>query len=295
MESNATRPVSIVEAGIGGLEAHTLEINSDEPLFSTGIGVCRYKAPLNDGTTLESLIVNKGSDVLVVSFHGALVRKQYELPRFERLATLGESPYSSMYFSDPSLELDRKLELAWFVGPDSINVHELCAQWIRVAAAQLGCNKIIVSGSSGGGFAALQVATYLEDAVALAFNPQTELDQYFVKGDPTRLSAQKAFLRVVYPELYREIKDSLPAPWGAKLGRRASARSRYAAEVSNRVVYCTSPTDFHHEQHYLPFREAYLQGNAPESLKVIEYLDRPGHRPPSAQTFVEALTHAVEW
>ena len=295
MERNATIPVSLNEAGVGGLAAPTIELCVEEPSFSTEVGVSRYKAPLRNGTSLESLIVNKGSDVLVVSFHGALVRKQYKLPRFERLATLGESPYSSMYFSDPSLQLDRKLELAWFIGPQGMDVHELCARWIRTAADQLGCSKVIVSGSSGGGFAALQVSTFLDDAVALAFNPQTELDQYFVKGDPTRVSAQSAFLRAVYPDLYREIKDTLPTRWGDRLGQLASARTKYKAKVPNRVVYCTSPSDFHHEQHFLPFHDAYLQGNDPKFLKVIEYADRPGHRPPLAQTFVEALTCAVEW
>ena len=49
---------------------------------------------------------------------------------------------------------------------------------IRRAADTLGVRHIVLAGSSGGGFAALQVASFLPEAVVVAMSPQTDLRQY---------------------------------------------------------------------------------------------------------------------
>lgn len=287
-----TNSMSLSQIPSGGIDVPVSEVEPSQPSFIAEEGALRYRAKLSDVADLDALLVNKGADTLVVSLHGALQRKHYQLPRFERLATLLEEPVNSMFFSDPSLCLNSRLELAWFTGWEGLNLHELMARWISEAASSIGASRIVISGSSGGGFAALQTATYIPDSLALVFNPQTRLDNYYVKGDPQRTSAQADYLKTVYPQLCGKI-DGLPCAWGEKVGDKASAQTVYSKPVANRVHYWTSKNDFHHEQHYLPFIAACKDGKNLPRVKTFEYVDRPGHRPPNQEVFRRALSSAT--
>lgn len=121
-------------------------------------GVSKYAAPVRNNGTLRALfLVNKATDTLVVALHGATNRAKKELPRFEWFRTLRSEPVSSLYFSDPALELEATLELAWYTGRLEFDMHAALAEWIRRAAGAIGASRIVILGSSGGGFfAALQ-------------------------------------------------------------------------------------------------------------------------------------------
>ena len=276
----------------GGLNANVVKLDRDSPEFSKQVGALRYQADLGRDTQLESLIVNQESDLLVVSFHGALNRKIYTLPRFERLATLSNTRFSSMFFSDPSLTWDPQIQLSWFTGWEEMNLHKLIAKWIQKAMKDLGCTRAIISGSSGGGFAALQVSRLIPESVALVFNPQTQLDKYYVSGKLRGISSQKKFLEVVYPQLL-SVDGELPQDWGEKVGERASALKSYSGPIENCVLYCTSPRDFHHRQHYAPFMKAAEEAGNQDRIHTYEYDDGPGHHPPSTESFLTALEKAV--
>lgn len=276
----------------GGLTAPIVKMDYRQPRFSSELGAMRYQSEVGRGAALDSLVVNKGSDTLVVSLHGALNRKIYTLPRFERLATLKQTNFSSAYFSDPSLHLDPRIQLSWFTGWDGLDLHQIISLWIQRTANALGFEKIIVSGSSGGGFAALQIAAHIPRSLALVFNPQTELDKYYVSGKLSGMSAQENYVNVVYPNLLTA-DGQIPSEWGQQVGERASAVKRYAKPIDNKVLYCTSPTDFHHRQHFAPFMEAIQRGNNTGNVDVYEYSDGPGHHPPKTETFLTALDQAV--
>lgn len=53
----------------------------------TDLGVSKYRALLPRDVDLEALFLNKKSDILVVTFHGATTREK-KLPRFEWFRTL---------------------------------------------------------------------------------------------------------------------------------------------------------------------------------------------------------------
>ncbi len=115
----------------------------DAFLPSHGVGIYKHRASLGRGTTLDSLFVNKRSDVLVVSMHGAIQRATIRLPRFERLRTFLRTDYSSIYFGDPSLYLGEKFSLSWFTGWHGTNVPHIIADCVQKAAYASNASKII--------------------------------------------------------------------------------------------------------------------------------------------------------
>lgn len=150
------RPQKIRLISINDLEhsGHNAPINSLDQLAWGPIsdrGAFRVQSNLARNLTLDSLIVNKASDTLVVSFHGATNRESTQLPRFERLRTLLGYETSSMFYSDPTLQLNDTMQLAWFSGWEEEDLQWRIALEIVQVAAAIGASNIILSGSSGGG------------------------------------------------------------------------------------------------------------------------------------------------
>lgn len=261
----------------------------------TGIEQSRYTHVLPGGLPLDALLVDRQSDVLVVSFHGALNRQTNTLPRFERLKTLLEYDVSSLYFTDPALHLADHLELAWFTGPRDLDVHEVIARWTARAAEAIGASHIIFSGSSGGGFAALQAATFVPGSLALPFNPQTSIYGYLANG--TSRGAQRVYAEAVMPHLapdgFAQLDEAVD--WTEPLGERASVLRRYARPVDNRVLYAENPNEFHYRDHYLPFLAAAARGGNLDRIRVHEYLGDERHNPPNPVQFRAALDEALAW
>lgn len=105
------------------------------------------------------LLVRQIGSALVGSFHGALSRQRYTLPRFERLASLLPTGENLILFSDPYLELNPELELAWFAGGPGVDLSAYIAGIVSAVADAWDVDKVVLTGSSGGGFAALRWAS----------------------------------------------------------------------------------------------------------------------------------------
>jgi len=233
---------------------------------------------------VDALFDNKGGDVLIVSLHGALDRAKYRAPRFERYRSLKDSGYSVLYLSDPALALAPDLSLAWYVGYDGQDSVEACLEWIRRAADAIGAARIVVAGSSGGGFAALQITRHLPGSTALVFQPQTVLSKYYS-------SYVSAFAQERFP--------ALGPNWEGRLGHRVSAVEAYREPGRNFVRYVQNRNDqSHYSRHYKPFIQArgleagreYPIG-APISVRL--YDGPKGHKVPSKELFAEELEAAV--
>ncbi|MCT9872630.1 hypothetical protein, partial [Paenarthrobacter aurescens] len=67
------------------------------------------------------------------------------------------------------------MTLSWYLGDGSVNDHRFMAECIRKLQHETKSTSILLSGSSGGGFTALQVASYLPVYVALVFNHKTDV------------------------------------------------------------------------------------------------------------------------
>lgn len=197
------------------------------------------------------------------------------------MRTLREMEYSSLYFSDPCLELDQQIQLSWYTGWKEFDLYPLLAQWIMKAAVAVKATKILILGSSGGGLASLQISTLIPGSVALPFIPQTSISQY--KVGRTSFAAQRQYLEVVMPHLKPKLPlEKLPPhiDWAEPMSDRLSAIRRYNDPQENYVYFVQNMNDITHvEQQYTPFRASIESGPNREKIKFIEY-----EGPPRAQS-----------
>lgn len=275
------------------------KVVQDADAFSpfSGPGGTKYEMDLGRNARLRALLVNRSCDVLLVSLHGATARRKFELPRFEWFRTLQATGYSALYFSDPCLDLDERLELAWYTGWYELDLYPVLAEWAMKAAEAVGAEYIVFFGSSGGGLAALQTSTYVPGSIALPFNPQTSIANYKVRG--TDLGAQRSYVRSVMPHLTPDggVSDMTPnVDWSASLGERTSALVRYSRSQPNKVLYAQNNNDVSHvEQHYAPFREVVENGVNHHRVRFLNYDGAARHDPPRPAEFKNALGQALDW
>lgn len=260
------------------------------------LGAMRYRGVLEPGVYLDAIIANKKSDVLVVGFHGAIDRLKTNLPRFERLRTVLDHNVSSIFFGDPALWKADNLQLAWYTGWKDMDVHQIIADWSVSAARAIGAKKIIFTGSSGGGFAALQVGSLVPKSMSLAFNAQTSISEYRVGG--TGFGPQRHYVKTLWPEIhntFKTLKDIEDPSWSDKIDDRTSAVERYGSSTENYVFLVQNTEEFHYEDHYLPFLAAAERGGNMDRIRTKTFLDGPIHAQPKAPMFIETLKEAVDW
>lgn len=254
----------------------------------------RYALSLNESMSLELLLDPKISDQLIVSFHGALDRSKCSIQCFERRDTIASHDASGLYFSDPLLSRSPELEAAWFEGGEELGIIESAVAVTKRLANDLGAAKVIYSGSSSGGFAALQASALHDGSLALTFNPVTAIGNHTV--DSNSCAAQRAYVAAVWPEAYVSMLgqteslldfESLTSP-------RTSALKTYESPRMNHVLMCINVNDPHFGKHYLPFLAAAARGNNLARVHVFEYDGPPAHGAPSTAEFDEGLKRGFD-
>ncbi|WP_114558974.1 alpha/beta hydrolase family protein [Desertihabitans aurantiacus] len=259
------------------------------------LGVTKYRSPVGRGADLEALLLNQGSEVLLVSLHGATNRETVTLPRFERLRTFRGMPYSSLYFADPALQLDEGLTLAWYTGWEDLPLPDILADWVSRAAAAVGARKVVFMGGSGGGFACLQVSPRVPGSVAIPINPQTAIPRY-VPGGSWRPA--RNYIRTVMPHLTPpEGLEAITTEWGDPAGDRLNVVERYRTPQPNRVLYVQNLNDHTHiGDHYELFRRAVAEaGVEGERVRYFEYDGPHRHAVPDWELTSGVLRQALAW
>lgn len=191
-----------------------------------------------------------------VFFSGAVQNRETKSGPFfsgNNVSLSGGFPYISI--SDPSLELDQALGLAWYAGSED---QSLPGQLLTILAAFADASEreLLLIGGSGGGYAALFYGQCLGSlASVLVWNAQTDILEYNEKF-------VKHYLSAAFP---RDTKIHLDSPdWKRKV-RRVLAES--AVELSilagaktgrkpRRSVFIQNATDWHVPVHAAPFVEA---------------------------------------
>lgn len=295
------RPIELSELAVGGTNVPVFDVDRSlaMPLPDCSVEhAYRLTAELRPEIGLEALVVNRGSRVLVVSFHGATNRATTELPRFERLRTLSGLNVSSLYFSDPTLLLDPKIWLAWYTGwrdeLGDVNVHSIVADWVVKIAKSIGATNILLTGSSGGGFAALQVGSKIPGSTVLAMNAQTEIGNYLVEGHS--YSQQKDYVRVVWPNIWRSFSspnDIVGSGWVSECDDRVSALRTYSTPRDCRVYLLQNIEEYHYADHFLPFLDAAWSGG--NYRNIVPWTNRQGvaHVVPPLDVFVDLVRSVV--
>lgn len=158
-----------------------------DKIVSDGI----YRIQLEDGNVSIEILA-KNFDIfhseasvknIVFSFAGAISGRAEKQPPFIELVGVVDKLAKRIplvAFSDPSLRLSNKLNLAWYAGNKAcpkLAIH--IGKFIQALVDKYRVRPVLV-GASGGGFAALKVMEALDDPEAQAFvwNPQTDISQY---------------------------------------------------------------------------------------------------------------------
>jgi len=119
---------------------------------------------------------------LFIMTTAAVDRKKMTSPSFNRWtwAGAGKFPGHVLCIADPTLELGDAMNLAWYLGTAQHDATDELCIFIRRFAEALGIpeDKIVFWGSSGGGFAALALASRIDGSIAVAINAQTDVLAY---------------------------------------------------------------------------------------------------------------------
>lgn len=242
-----------------------------------------------DSLALRCLYAPRTSDTLVVSFHGSLQRTKYQLPRFEWRKTLQRLDAGALMFADTTLELNDTMPLSWFVGTEKGNLTADLATFIGEAAAAGGYSKILLAGSSGGGFAAMAVSARLPGSAAVSFSPQTRIGNYIPW-------VYRKFAATAFPsfESIDAVEEAHPD--------RVNLRNLYSTGVpENFVRYVQNVHDGDHvEKHFTPFAQSLdidpVRGgiDASGQIKLVPEPLGQGHQPPPRGRFIRHLRTAHE-
>lgn len=256
-------------------------VKADGDLFG---GSCESILSFDLGaTTLIAALANIEGDTLTVMFHGALDRHRTQLPMFQRFRHQREiSRGPVLAFSDATLDYSDRIRLGWYLGNERMDLASKMAQIIRRVARQLCVEHVVLNGSSGGGFAALQVGAFLPEAHVVAMNPQIDLRNYF--EDYANAGSETAF---GYP-----IKD-LPD----KYLPRVSVSNRYEAlDSTMKCTFVLNDGDIHHlKNHVEPLLEQAKTRHSGWQIRRIDMSLGPGHVTLNNDLYTEVLNDVYDY
>lgn len=221
---------------------------------------------------------------LFVMLSAAIDRSKHSLPVFNRWTWAHKFSGHVLCVADPTLELNADIRLGWYLGTQEHDAtEELCRLIVHIAdALGIPSRSIVFWGSSGGGFAALALASRIEEATAVAINAQTDVFAY----ENTRCI--EAVRKSCFGGLSAEqIK--------AHCGPRVNMAQAWTKNRRSRAILVQNKLDKHHyEWHFQPFWKAL--GGSPEAGQQVEgahyawlYEDIRGHAPESEQMVSEIL------
>lgn len=216
----------------------------------------------------------KGKRLFVILGGAAPDRAIAPIPRFNRFSWAAEFPGTLMCVADPTLTLDPQIQLGWYVGRDDNDAMPGLAAVVRSVAQSLGVapDQVCCYGSSGGGFAALQLAARLgQGATAIAINAQTDAMRFGLEASVDK------FLSVCMPGLSR-------AQASRQYPQRLSALAAWAepSAATARCLLVQNTLDRHHyTRHFLPFLKRFdvsPDGNSADGrIGAMTYADAAGH------------------
>jgi hypothetical protein len=190
---------------------------------------------------------------LFVMLSAAIDKRKHTLPVFNRWtwAEMRKFPGHVLCVADPTLELHEDMNLGWYIGTAEHDVSEELSRFIRSFSEALGIpeGKIVIWGSSGGGFGALALASHIEKATAVAINAQTDIFAYEIAR------AIKAVRSSCFGnQAIKQIQEHF--------GPRVNMAQAWKNNRSSRAILIQNTLDTHHYAcHFKPFWEA-LGGTA---------------------------------
>lgn len=130
------------------------------------------------GIRLECFLHIKQGKPLYIMLNGANSEKE---TRFSRWSYFSFCQGSVLCIADPMLKMYECLSLGWYYGKDELNLRRVVADFVKDLAERINVDNedIVFVGSSGGGAATFECASYLPGSKAAAINPQIVLKEYY--------------------------------------------------------------------------------------------------------------------
>ena len=237
-----------------------------------------------NGIPIDINIDIKNQDVLFVFFNGASPRGgNMKLPVFSGLGVIPENA-NIICINDPTLYVNEELCLAWYSGSKWQNIQKILLKIILHIIQVSGCHKSVFVGGSGGGFASLFYSRKVKNSMAIVWNAQTDIARYVPKfvSDYASYAFSSDRMDDSYDDLKLQINMSL--------------LEEYDKGFDNAIFYMQNKSDWHLNEHCLPFIES-LQHT--DSGKVIKNLKKylqlqigdwgKGHEPPPKEVISSLL------
>lgn len=184
---------------------------------------------------------------LFVLMPSAVDREKSSLPAFHRWtwAASGFFPANVLCISDPTLALHDDLKLGWLLGNKENCATTELAEFIVNLAESKGIPKdrIVIYGSSAGGFAALAMSACIDGSVAVAINPQVDAIAYCVTTQVDLVS--ETCFGMPKEDVRREFAN------------RVDMTTKWAGVKSSKAFFVQNTTDGHHyNKHFRPIWKA---------------------------------------
>lgn len=208
---------------------------------------------------------------LFVIFSGDIDRRKISPPAFQRWTWADKFPGHCLFVSDPSLHLDPTLGLAWYAGTSEFDSLPVIARLVGEIARELAIpeGNLYAYGSSGGGFAALRLASIMPALVPIAINPQTNVLKY--SNGAVDRCLKLCFSCTTRPEAEERFAGRL-----SLFPSLDSLRGRRMIYAQNRV------DEHHHTLHYQPFVAAlgleFDREYRTDEASIILFEHPDGHR-----------------
>lgn len=201
----------------------------------------------HEGVTFPLLFrLRPGSNLLYVLL-SATTPRRYQYPYYSRWSWGAVFPGNTLNIADPTQTQGRGLSVGWYLGNEKRDYIELVKDIVAGFAAKLGVpgNRVIIYGSSAGGFAALRLAFRLPGSLACVLNPQVDLAAY--KPGPVTALLKNAFGGKKLEDLPEKVRSRFSLLTDAQNFK--NARAVYAQNIRD---------EFHYENHYKLVRRSAL-------------------------------------
>lgn len=239
------------------------------------------------GVFIELNLYCRPSKAMLIFFNAALASRvdDVKLPVFSGVKALDTTDVSILMVSDPGLYLDGNIRLAWYAGATGIPLQKDLPQVLQHVQHVLAIDRPVLYGASGGGFAALFYAPFLNNAIAVPCNPQINLLTY--SSSILSFFLQKAFGYRGNPATF----ETATVPDKPVLRITADHLS------GTRILYLQNALDKRHlERDCLPFLQCFgiqrgtdlLEIHSQHLVSICGQDWGEGHRAPPA-AFVYAL------
>ena len=213
---------------------------------------------------LDLLVRDRGSNTTVITFqHRVSIRTSFPTLVGEKFT--GEAGVNLIAVADPSVSLDQKVSLGWYLGNRAIgHLKPILTPILSEAIQAHRPKRLIFFGNSGGGYAAMNYAAEFPDSIALTVNPRLDLSR---RNDQDWATYMAKCHGVVGKTPYQRVSSN----FGINLADEISNSAQFHAAM----YHNTGDSDYL-EANHKPFVKA-RSGD----LKIAERLDfdGPGHVP----------------